>query len=287
MKKPLILVVGATGTVGSEVVKQLIEADQKVRALVRDPSKAAKFGDSVEIVKGDLSQPDSLTNAFLGVDKMFFSTAAGPDSIAQERNAYDAAKIAGVKHIVKLSGNGVDSDIFAGTYGQKAHGGGEKYLQALGTAWTILRPGPFFSNIIKFWGIMQQGGIFLPAGNGRDVHIDPRDIAAVAVKALTTSGHEGKIYTLTGPEILSYAEVVQKVSSATGKSLKYVDVPKDEWRNQMLGGGVPPVFVDTLLAHFAAVRDGKWNLTSTVSDLLGRPAHTFDEWINDHVAELK
>lgn len=120
-----------------------------------------------------------------------------------EGNAYEAAMRAGARHIVKLSAFGVGTDIMAGAPGQEWHSRSEHRLRALGPAWTILRPGPFASNVKNFWGIRQRGGLFLPTGNGKDPQIDPRDIAAVAVKVLTTSGHEGKIYELTGPELLS------------------------------------------------------------------------------------
>lgn len=283
----MILIIGATGTVGSELVKQLVEARQKVRVLVREPEKALKFGSEVEVVKGDLSKPETLGAAFVGVDKTFVLSSPGPDLAMLEGNAYDVAKRAGTKHIVKLSALGVETDIMAGSPGGEWHGQSEKRLRALGTAWTILRPGPFFSNVINFWGIKQRGGLFLPTGNGKDTHIDPRDIAAVAVKALTTPGHEGKIYELTGPELLSYAEVVQKIADVTGKPLKFVDVPEAAWRQEMLSAGLPPFMVDTLLFHFAAVKAGRWSVTSTVAELLGRPARTFEQWAKDHATALR
>lgn len=204
-----------------------------------------------------------------------------------EGNAYDAAMRAGAKHIVKLSAFGVETDIMPGAPGMKWHNESERRLRALGIAWTILRPGPFASNVINFWGIKQRGGLFLPTGNGKDPQIYPRDIAAVAVKVLTTPGHDGKIYELTGPELLSYAEVVEKIAAVTGKLLKFVDVPGAAWSQEMLGAGFPPPMVDTLLVYFASVKAGRWYVTSTVADLLGRPARTFEQWAMDHVAALR
>nr|MBI3612775.1 SDR family oxidoreductase [Nitrospirota bacterium] len=282
----MILITGATGTVGSELVKQLVEARQKVRVLVRDPAKALKFGNAVEVVKGDLSKPETLGAAFAGVDKAFV-LSVGPELATLEGNAYDAAKRAGTKHIVKLSAVGIETDFFAEAPGATWHYESESRLRGLGVAWTILRPGPFASNVINFWGIKQRGGLFLPTSNGKDTHIDPRDIAAVAVKVLTTPGHEGKIYELTGPELLSYAEVVQKIADVTGKPLKFVDAPEAAWRQEMLSAGFPPPMVDTLLVYFASVKAGRWYVTSTVAELLGRPARSFDEWGRDHVAELR
>ena len=284
----MILITGATGTVGSELVKQLVEARQNVRVLVRNPEKALKFGTGVDVVKGDLSKPETLGAAFIGVDKVFVLTAPGPDMVELEGNAYEAAKRAGAKHIVKLSAQGVEEGgLIAKTPGGEWHSRSEKRLRALGVAWTILRPGPFASNVINFWGINQRGGLFLPTGNGKDPQIDPRDIAAVAVNVLTTPGHDRKIYELTGPELLSYAEVVQKIAAVTGKPLKFVDVPEATWRQEMLNAGFPPLMVETLLVYFASVKAGRWYATSTVAELLGRPARTFDEWVRDHAAALQ
>jgi uncharacterized protein YbjT (DUF2867 family) len=143
------------------------------------------------------------------------------------------------------------------------------------------------SNLIEF-GIVPRGGLFFPAGDGKHAPIDPRDIAAVAVKALTTPGHEEKIYELTGPELLSYAEVVRKTSAVTGKLLQYVDVPEATWLQEMLSSGAPQPVVESLLAYFArGVKAGRMNYqTSTVAELLGRPGRTIDEWVRDHIAEL-
>ena len=287
MANPLILVTGATGTVGSEVVRQLVQGGHRVRALVRDLAKASKFGSEVEVVKGDFSKPETLAAAFVGVDKAYvLLPAIGPEFPELEGNAFNAAKKAGVKHIVKQS-SFVMEDFMAGTPFAEWHGASEKRLRALGVAWTILRPHFFNSNLIEF-GIMPRGGLFFPAGNGKDAPIDPRDIAAVAVKALTTPGHEGKIYELTGPELLSFAEVVQKIVTITGKPLKFVDVPEATWQEEMLKVGAPPPVVESLLAYFAGgVKAGRIRMTSTVSELLGHPARTVEQWAKNNIASLQ
>lgn len=138
------------------------------------------------------------------------SSAPIPEFPKLEANAFEATKKAGTKHIVYLSGSNNGAEFMAGVHFTKWHAESEKRLRALDVAWTILRPAFFNSNLIHSLGIVPRGGLFLPAGDGKDKPIDPRDIAAVAVKALTTPGHEGKVYELTGPELLSYAEVVQK-----------------------------------------------------------------------------
>ncbi|MBI3561725.1 MAG: SDR family oxidoreductase [Gammaproteobacteria bacterium] len=287
MTNTFILVTGATGTVGSEVVKQLVQGGHRVRAMVRDLAKAAQFGPKVEIVQGDLSKPEALAAAFVGVDKVYVVLPAiDPEFPELEGNAFNAAKKAGVKHIVKQS-SVVATDFMAGTPFAEWHGASEKRLRAIGVAWTILRPHFFDSNVIEF-GIVPRGGLFFPAGNGKDAPIDPRDIAAVAVKVLTTPGHEEKVYELTGPELLSFAEVVQKIATVTGKPLKYVDVPEATWREEMLSAGAPPPVVESLLAYFAGgVKAGRIHMTSTVSELLGRPPRALNQWAKDYIAALQ
>lgn len=287
MAKPLILVTGATGTIGTEVIRGLVAAGHRARALVRDVAKAAGLGASVEIARGDLAKPETLEAAFAGVDKAFVVVATGPEQATQEGNAFEAAKRAGATHLVKLSGGGtIEMEHMAGTAFAEWHRDAERRLLATGLAWTILRPGPFNTNVTRAWGIMARGGLFLPSGDGKDVHIDPRDIGAVAVEVLTGTGHEGKIYDLTGPQLLSYAEVVQKVAAATGRPLRFVDVPEATWRQELLGAGAPPPVVDSFARYFAGVKAGRMYVTSTVTELLGRPARTFDDWVKDHINEL-
>ena len=285
----MILVIGATGTIGSELVRQLVEGRHEVRALVRDAARAVKLGKQVEIVSGDLAKPETLGAAFAGVDAAFVAVPTGPELPTLEGNAYRAAKHAGTRHVVKISGGGGGAtleDFMAGTAFAAWHLEAETRLREFLTSWTILRPGTFDSNVLVSWNILERGGLFVPAGGGKDGHIDPHDIAAVALKALTTSGHEQKTYELTGPELLSYGELVQKLAKASGKALSYVDVPEAEWRQQVLGAGMPAAAADSLLRYFSGVRAGRAYLTSTVSEVLGRPARSFDDWIRAHATEL-
>ncbi len=289
MTDALILVVGATGTVGGELVQQLVDGGHRVRALTRDSAKAKlKLGAAVEIVEGDLGKPETLAEAFVGVDKAYvLSPAVGPEFPELEGNAFDAAKTAGVKHLVKQSNSVVAEDFMAGTPFAEWMGKSEERLRTLGVAWTILRPAFFATNFIGDFAIVPQGGLSLPTGDGKDAPIDPRDVAAVAVKVLTTPGHEGKTYALTGPELLSYAEVVQKAAAVTGKPLKFVDVPEAAWREGMLSAGVPLPVVEALLAYFSGgVKAGRIRVTPTVSELLGRPARTLDDWLRENAAAL-
>jgi uncharacterized protein YbjT (DUF2867 family) len=286
MTQPLILVTGATGTVGSEVVRQLVERQQRVRVLTRKPASAVKFGPTVEVVEGDLEKPEALAPAFAGVDELFVLSNF-PSIPVAEANAYEAARTAGIRHIVKLSARHIAADFFSGTVLASWHRESEQRLQSLGIPWTILRPGSFASNFLTFFN-RENSGIFLPVGNGKDSFIDPRDIGACAVELLTTAGHDGRIHEITGTEDLSYAQCAEKISAAAGKTIVYQDIPADTLRQGLLATGLSAPFVESFLIFFAAVRQGKsFPPTSAVADLLGRPPRSFDDWARDHAAAFR
>jgi uncharacterized protein YbjT (DUF2867 family) len=286
MKSDLILVTGATGTTGAEVVRQLLVAEQNVRVLVRDPQKVSDWAGKVEIIQADLATPETLKAAFDGVAKVYI-VANGPQLPEYEKNAFTAAKAAGVKHIVKLSGRHLDAPFMAESAHARWHNDAEDALRSLGVPWTILRPGWFASNLLIF-GVKEQRAIVFPTGNGKDIHIDPRDIAAVAVKALTTPGHEGKVYELTGTEFLSFTDVAAKLSQALGYEIPFIDIAPEAFREARVSNGAPADHLDSVLSYFKGVREGKiYPLTQTVQEILGRPARTFDDWLADHVELLR
>ena len=282
----MILVTGATGTIGREVVAQLLAAGERVRVLARDPAKAAKLGAGVEIAQGDLAKPETLTAAFEGIEKVFL-LATGPELANLEAHAITAAKRASVKHIVKLSAQG--ADIEPGIQLGRWHRESEKNLEESGLTWTILRPGYFSSNTLM-WApsIKAQGLVYHLTGAGKSTPIDPRDIAAVAVAALTKPGHEGQIYTLTGPEALNVAEQVEKISAALGKPLQAIEAPEAAGRSGMLAEGMPRELVEALLELMALTRAGHGGkTTNTVAEVLGRAPRTFDTWVKDNIAAFQ
>lgn len=284
MADPLILVVGATGTVGSEVVKQLVAGGHRVRALVRDPARAATLGTGVEIVVGDLERPDTLGPAFAGVEKAFVLAPPTPLLATLEGNAFEAAGRAGVGHVVKLSAFGV------GMFKEVPwvrHGASEAKLRESGLAGTILRPTRFMNDTPFPWTWDRQHGTVLEAtGDARMTLIDPVDIAAVAVTVLTTPGHDGQVYELTSAEALTGAELAQTIATAIGRPVRFIDTPPDSLRERILASGVPGFVADATLNYFASVRTGRWYTTSTVADLLGRPARSFAEWLRNHAGAL-
>jgi uncharacterized protein YbjT (DUF2867 family) len=285
----MILVTGATGTIGSALVAQLSSAGHRVRALVRDRARAAAtLGPFVDIVIGDLSSPESLTAAFRDIERAFVLTSGSPDLATLEGNAFRAAKEAGVRQIVKLSGIPVCVPEYARQMPlAQWHLDSEDQLRASGVPWTILRPSFFVSNI-AFWNVARRGALVLPAGEGQTALIDPRDIAGAAARVLSEPGHDGRIYELTGPELLSQRELLARVSRALGQPLEYVDAAPDAWRAEMVGAGFPPILADSYLFYFQGLlKPGKMAFTRpALLDLLGR-ARTADEWIGDHLARLR
>jgi uncharacterized protein YbjT (DUF2867 family) len=281
----MILVTGATGNIGGEVVKQLLAKGAPVRVLARDPAKAARLG-AVEIVQGDLGEPETLGPAFAGVSRVFLA-ATGPDLARLEGHAIEAARKAGVAHVVKLSawGVGLEPSILIGRWHQES----EETLQASGMSWTMVRPSGFASNALNWAGMIKgQGAVFAPTGDGLNMPVHPRDIAAVSVAALTAPGHEGQVYLLTGPEALTTAQQVAVISAAIDRPLRFVDVPPEAARKGMLESGMPATLAEAILELAALIRAGRGSvLSSTVADVLGRPALTFASWVNENVAAFR
>jgi (4-alkanoyl-5-oxo-2,5-dihydrofuran-3-yl)methyl phosphate reductase len=284
MADSLILVTGATGTVGSEVVKQLVAGGHRVRALVRDPARAERLGTGVELVVGDLERPETLGPAFAGVERAFVLAQPTPQLETLEGHAFEAARVAGVGQVVKLSAFGV------GVFGMvpfTRHGASEARLRDSGFAWTILRPTRFMNYTPFPWTWdRQHGTVHEATGDAQMTLIDPVDIAAVAVAVLTTSGHDGQVYELTSAEALTGAELARTLAVALVRPVSFVDSPPAIVREWILRTGAPDFIADATLNYFAAVRAGGWYVTSTVADLLGRPARTYAEWLHEHGASL-
>lgn len=275
-----VLVTGATGKVGSEVVKQLAAKGVAVRAAAHHPEKAQELaGDNVEIVKFDYSDPTSVAAALEGVDKIFLmSPPFVADPIALEKALIDAAKQAGVKHAVKLSAAGVEYNDNAPLRIV------EKYLEASGLPYTIVRPSWFFQNFIT--GQLEnirRGTIAIPAGEGKTGFIDTRDIAAVVVTAFTEEGHTNQAYTLTGSEALDHYQVTTILSKVLDKPVKYEPVTDEQFRATTTAEQWPTEAIETLSMLYGIVRAGQASgITPTVQTVLGRPPIRFEQFAYDY-----
>ncbi|AQZ66491.1 Oxidoreductase [[Actinomadura] parvosata subsp. kistnae] len=278
----MILITGATGTIGSEVVRLLAAGGERVRAMTRKPPEVpARAG--VEYVRGDFDDPDSLAEAARGAETLFLLSAPGPWMPRHDEAMLTAAR--DVRRVVKVSAIGTGER--AGAEVGDWHLPGERALRDSDLEWTILRPSSFASNALR-WPFLGNGPIPNMTGDGKQGVIDPRDVAEVAVRALTSGEHAGEILTLTGPELLSLPDMVRTVGQVLGRPLETVDVPLDAYRERLLAAGVDPAFADVAVSGARTVAEGgNARLTDDVERALGRAPRTFATWVRDHRAAFE
>ncbi|GIF39339.1 NAD(P)H-binding protein [Actinoplanes xinjiangensis] len=272
----MILVTGATGTVGRHVVQLLHQGGHPFRAMSRHPPGAGA-------VRADFDDPASLRRAVTGVRAVFLLTAPAVPSPDHDLALLAAAREAGVASIVKLSAIGTGErfgEVTVGAWHQAA----ERAVRTSGMAWTMLRPSSFAANA-RHWAAIIDAGQPVPnlTGDGRQGVVDPRDIAAVAVEALTDPVHAGRTYTLTGPELLSVPEQARQLEQVIGRPVTTVDLPPADATRQLLAAGLPPAAVDATVTGSAWARAGhNAILTGDVAAVLGRPPATFRDWAEAH-----
>jgi uncharacterized protein YbjT (DUF2867 family) len=282
----VILVTGGTGLVGSELVRRLSTKGIPLRALVRNLAKAQPLAllPNVEVVEGDMARPDSLTDALRGVDRAMLISSSDPMMVETQTSFIDAARKAGVKHVVKLSG--IIPELDSPFRFARMHAEIEKRLEDSGLAYTHLRAGEFMPSYFRqVPSIVARGILALPMADARIASVDIGDLAEVSIAVLTTSGHEGKTYPLTGPESLSMAEVAEKLSAAIGKTIRYVDVPPEEASKARLAAGMPPYLAEGLDELFAERRKGKESrVWPTIEEVFGLQPTSFDEFARRNAA---
>src|SRR5438132_1371750 len=284
MSKP-VLVTGATGTIGRDIAKRLSEGGVSVRAGVRDQAKAKKELPDIALVPLDFENEKTFSEALDGVEKVFLLPPLLPNQLEVMNRFVDAAKRAGVGHIVKLSAIGIDDETQSTAI--KWHGASERHIRESGVAFTFLRPNSFMQNFITYFP-PSDGAIYLPWGNGTASFVDTRDVASVAADVLTSDGHEGKIYTLTGPVALGIADVARILAEVAGRDINYVDVPETAARNGMLQAGIPKWQVDALMELHAINKQNRWSaVTSDVEKVTGKPATDFAQFARDHVEKFR
>ncbi len=283
----MILVTGATGKVGSEVVRQLAARSVPLRALVRDPVRASPIRlPGVEIVVGDLSRPETLDAAFSGIERLFLLTPVDPDQVVVQGNAIEAGQRAGIRQIVKVSVAGGPD---AGTQIGRWHWTTEKQIEATGLDFTMLRPTFYMQEMLGFGPSIAATSTFSATlGTGEVAVVDARDVAAVAVCALTEKGHARKIYDLTGPEALSFDAIADQISEAIGREVSYVHVPPEYARKQMLSSGMPRWLADDMLILSASFREGYGAAVSgAIREVTGRSPRTFRQFAREYASVFR
>ena len=258
-----ILVTGATGNVGSFVVDLLRARDVHVRTL---PSRPRPL------------HPATFAGLTDGADAVFLACGNVPDQTDFECAVIDQAARAGVRRIVKLSAQGADPGAAVAYW--RWHAQVEEHLRASGVPSVVLQPSFYMSNLFAATEhVREQGMLFAPAGEAAITMVHPADVAAVATMALTTDGHDGATYLVTGPTAITYTQVAADLSAATGRSVGYAAIPPEAAREALRGAGLPDFVVAQLLEVFAALRRGEQTVvTDTVQRLTGWAPQTFATW---------
>lgn len=279
----MILVTGATGTIGSEVVRQLAARGEKVRALSRSPEQA-RLPSGVETARGHHRDRPAVAAAMAGVEAAFLVGVFGPEDAESDRGMVDAARAAGVRRVVKLSA--ISAGDSRTGLGGIAHGQGEEAVRASGLEWTVLRPSAFASNTLRWAEAVRTGQpVRNMMGQGRQGVVDPRDVAEIAVAALLDPRHAGRTYTLTGPETISPGEQAAVLGEVLGRSVELADLTPAETREMLRASGWEEARAEAILGSIRFVAEGgNAIVTEDVPELLGRVARTYRAWAEDHRA---
>ncbi|BDP42785.1 NmrA family transcriptional regulator [Deinococcus aetherius] len=271
-----VLVTTPNGKVGQEVVRQLQERGVEVRVGAHTVDKARQAFPGAEVVPFDYADEASVREALRGVDALYL---ASPGDMPAEpvKRVVDLAREAGVGQIVRLSAMGAQ-------HSDNPLREVERHIEASGAHWTFLRPSWFMQNYSTMYADMLRGGaLYEPAGDGKTSFVDARDIAAVAVAALTGEGHAGQAYTITGPQALDRDEVAAAISGATGRDVRYVPISDEQLQETMRAGGAPEAYVGLMSALYGAVRGGhSAEVTDDVRRVTGRDPIPFTQFARDH-----
>jgi uncharacterized protein YbjT (DUF2867 family) len=280
----MILITGASGTVGRAVLEEVRKTGRPAKAMVRDAGDAQKRIPGVEAVVADFADKPSLKRALTGTDTLFLVCSPIPQLVELESNVIDVAKEVGVKHLV------LNSALGAADYPKSYpswHRKVEDKLQSSGISYTILRPNSFMQNILAYQApsIRAQGAFYSAMGDAKLSFIDVRDIAAISAKILVAPQcHAGKIYELNGPEAVTYSQVAERISRVIGSPVRFVDIPEDVQRKSMLDLGLPEWQVSALLdlqRYYSVERKGG-EVTEVTRQLLGRAPISLEQFLQEN-----
>lgn len=280
----MICITGASGTLGGQIIRQLTSEKIPFRGAYFSEEKAqAARLKGIEAVTIDYNRPETLQEGFQDCEKLFLLGPNVPDQTALELNAVEAAKAVNISHIVKQSVMGAAGKEFSLA---KVHHPVEEAIESSGIAWTFLRPNSFMQNIVTFMKgtIDAEKTIYSSSGMAKISHVDVRDIAAVAVRALLESHHHGQAYTLTGPEALTYDELAGELSKALGRTIRHIDLSPSDLRDGMLAEGISDVIADRMLDLERYFREGHAGcLTDDIKQVTGRKPGRYSDYIRETV----
>lgn len=284
MKTSNLLITGATGSVGTQLIKILANSEVSFRALVRNNDQASLMQNlpQAEVAIGDLSDADSLNRALQGIEKAFLLTNSSEQSEQLQLNFVNAAHKAGVKHIIKLSqlaANEASPVRFL-----RYHAVVENKIKELGIDYTFLRANLFMQGLIAFQHFIKYDGKFYGSlGNAAVSAVDVRDIAAVGAKALTEPGHENKTYNITGPESITHNKMAEILSNVLEKEITYINLSPEQMQGALAAAGFPAWQIGGLMEDYAHYARGEAaEVFSTVANITGRQATSFEQFARDY-----
>ena len=280
----MILVTGASGTVGRPVLQEVLRMGKPVKAMYRGADDVQGAPAGVATVVADFADGASLANALRGIDTLYLVCSPIPQLVELEGNVIEACEQAGVTHVV------LNSALGAGDYPKSFpswHRKVEDKLKASGPGYTILRPNTFMQNIVTYNApsIRSQGAFYSAMGDARISFIDVRDIAVAAAKILVKpAAHSGKIYEWNGPQALSYTEVAALISRVASRPVQFVNIPEEAQRKAMLDLGMPDWQVNALLdlQRYYTVEKKGAEITPVLEQILGRPAIRMEQYLNEN-----
>ena len=281
----MILFTGLTGAVGTEIIKLLPEYDIRARGLVRNRDRAEAIRQAgVEVIPGSLEDEDAVSAALQGCDRAFLLMANSRQQLELEKRFVDASVKAGVGHIVKMSANGADSNSKALL--KRYHGDAEQYIRESGLRYTLVRPNFFMQNMLHVAGsIVEQDKFFMPMRAGQVGIVDVRDVAHFVLAVLTGSGHNGKTYEITGPELLSFHDIAGRLSEVMGREISYIDQPASDFKSSLLQWVPDDWYVDTVSELFELIAQGSGALLNgEYTRVTGRAPTTLRRFFQDYSA---
>ena len=292
-----ILVTGATGTVGNEVVNQLsgVIADINIKAALHSQNKVEKFNQiddkRLNFVDLDYAEPKTIADAFNNIDKLFLLTLPGPNMVNISSSLVKEAKKYNVKYIVKLSVMNADAE--SGYVLGRLHRQEEIIIEKSGIPYTFLRPTTFMQNFVNYFGrtIKSQNAFYIHSGDVKVGFVDVRDLAAIAVELLTNEGseHKNKAYGITGKEALSYNQAAGIISKVIGRKISYLDISEEEAREGMKEMGMNDWLIDVIVDGFNYIISGKYGsqTTNVIEKVTGRKPISFEQFVRDYASSFR